>query len=143
VDLPYELSPDDVYLTSGCSHAIEIVCSVLAGRHGGANILLPRPGYLFYEARAAFNSMEIRYFDLLPESGWEVNLDAVEAITDGNTVAMVLVNPGNPCSNVPTSTPTSIWPRQATIRSACLDGSSSSCRKLIGVLKCTFFLFCM
>lgn len=100
LDLPYELSPDDVYLTSGCSQAIEIVCSVLAGRPGASNILLPRPGYLFYEARAAFNGMEVRYFDLLPDSDWEADLDAVEALADGNTVAMVLVNPGNPCGNV-------------------------------------------
>ncbi|VAH01673.1 unnamed protein product [Triticum turgidum subsp. durum] len=100
LDLPYELSPDDVYLTSGCSQAIEIVCSVLAGRPGAHNILLPRPGYLFYEARAAFNGMEARYFDLLPDSDWEADLDAVEALADGNTVAMVLVNPGNPCGNV-------------------------------------------
>ncbi|KAM3400457.1 hypothetical protein ACQJBY_005372 [Aegilops geniculata] len=100
LDLPYELSPDDVYLTSGCSQAIEIVCSVLAGRPGASNILLPRPGYLFYEARAAFNGMEARYFDLLPDSDWEADLGAVEALADGNTVAMVLVNPGNPCGNV-------------------------------------------
>ena len=73
---------------------------VLAGRPGSANILLPRPGYLFYEARAAFNGMEVRYFDLLPESGWEADLDAVEAIADGNSVAMVIVNPGNPYANV-------------------------------------------
>ncbi|KAM3406836.1 hypothetical protein ACQJBY_000723 [Aegilops geniculata] len=100
LDLPYELSPDDVYLTSGCSQAIEIVCSVLAGRPGARNILLPRPGYLFYEARAAFNGLEARYFDLLPDSDWEADLDAVEALADRNTVAMVLVNPGNPCGNV-------------------------------------------
>jgi tyrosine aminotransferase len=127
VDLPYELSPDDVYLTSGCSQAIEIVCSVLAGRPGGANILLPRPGYLFYEARAAFNGMEVRYFDLLPESGWEVDLDAVEAIADRNTVGMVIVNPGNPCGNVYTYEHLA----KASHDPICLDGSSSNCRKII------------
>jgi tyrosine aminotransferase len=92
------LSPDDVYLTSGCAQAIEIVCSVLA--RPGANILVPRPGYLFYEARAVFNGMEARYFDLLPEKDWEVDIDAVQALADKNTVAMVIVNPGNPCGNV-------------------------------------------
>lgn len=97
-DLPYELSVDDVYLTSGCTQAIEIVCSVLA-RHG-ANVLLPRPGYLFYEARAVLNGMEARYFDLVAERGWEVDLDGVQALADRNTVAMVIVNPGNPCGNV-------------------------------------------
>uniref|UniRef100_A0A0E0MGA5 Aminotransferase class I/classII large domain-containing protein n=1 Tax=Oryza punctata TaxID=4537 RepID=A0A0E0MGA5_ORYPU len=100
-DLPYELSADDVYLTSGCAQAIEIICSVLA--RPGANILCPRPGYLFHEARAVFNGMEVRYFDLLPESAWEVDLDGVQALADKNTVAMVIINPGNPCGNVYTS----------------------------------------
>ncbi|CAD6344013.1 unnamed protein product [Miscanthus lutarioriparius] len=97
-DLPYELSIDDVYLTNGCAQAIEIVCSVLA--RPGANILLPRPGYKFYEARAVFNGMEARYFDLLPEKDWEVDTDGVQALADKNTVAIVIINPGNPCGNV-------------------------------------------
>ncbi|CAL9181477.1 unnamed protein product [Musa hybrid cultivar] len=96
-DLPYELSPDDVYLTNGCAQAIEIVVSILA--RPGANILLPRPGYQFYAARAAYNGIEVRYFNLLPESKWEVDLDGLEALADENTVAMVIVNPGNPCGN--------------------------------------------
>jgi tyrosine aminotransferase len=62
--------------------------------------LLPRPGYLFYEARAAFNGMEARYFNLLPEKDWEVDIHGVQALADDNTVAMVIVNPGNPCGNV-------------------------------------------
>ncbi|XP_062183211.1 nicotianamine aminotransferase 1-like [Phragmites australis] len=97
-NLPYELSADDVYLSSGCAQAIEIICSVLA--RPGANILLPRPGYLFYKARAIFNGMEVRYFDLVPDRGWEVDLDGLQALADKNTVAMVIVNPGNPCGNV-------------------------------------------
>ncbi|CAD6256736.1 unnamed protein product [Miscanthus lutarioriparius] len=80
------------------SLAIEIVCSVLA--RPGANILLPRPGYKFYEARAVFNGMEARYFDLLPEKDWEVDTDGVQALADKNTVAIVIINPGNPCGNV-------------------------------------------
>ncbi|KAL6654799.1 hypothetical protein ACP70R_008264 [Stipagrostis hirtigluma subsp. patula] len=97
-DLPYKLSADDVYLTSGCAQAIEIICSVLA--RPGASILLPRPGYMFHEARAVYNGMEARYFNLLPDRGWEVDLDGLQALADKNTVAMVIVNPGNPCGNV-------------------------------------------
>ncbi|KAK1324740.1 Nicotianamine aminotransferase B [Acorus calamus] len=97
-DLPCELSPDDVYLTSGCTQAIELVLSVLA--RPGANILLPRPGFPFYEARTAFSGLEARHFDLLPHKGWGIDLDAVEALADENTVAIVLINPGNPCGNV-------------------------------------------
>ncbi|CAO2142018.1 unnamed protein product [Urochloa humidicola] len=44
--------------------------------------------------------MEARYFDLLPEKDWEVDIDGVQALADENTVAMVIVNPGNPCGNV-------------------------------------------
>ncbi|KAJ4958226.1 hypothetical protein NE237_025337 [Protea cynaroides] len=97
-DLPYKLSPDDVFVTSGATQAIEIILTVLA--RPGANILLPRPGYSVYEARAACSNLEVRHFDLLPEKGWEADLDAVEAIADENTVAMVIINPGNPCGNV-------------------------------------------
>ncbi|KAH9743875.1 Aminotran 1 2 domain-containing protein [Citrus sinensis] len=97
-DLPYKLSPDDVYLTLGCTQAIEVILTVLA--RPGANILLPRPGFPYYEARATHSHLEVRHFDLLPAKGWEVDLDAVEALADENTVALVIINPGNPCGNV-------------------------------------------
>ncbi|KAH7533392.1 nicotianamine aminotransferase 1 [Ziziphus jujuba] len=96
--LSYQLSPDHVCITAGCTQAIEIILSVLACP--GANILLPRPGYPQYEARAAFSKLEARHFDLLPEKAWEVDLDAVEALADHNTVAMVIINPTNPCGSV-------------------------------------------
>ncbi|XP_068659981.1 nicotianamine aminotransferase 1-like [Aristolochia californica] len=97
-DLPYKLSPDDVFLTLGCSQAIEVILAVLA--RPKANILLPRPGFPFYEARAAYCGLEVRHFDLLPDQNWEVDLGAVRALADKNTVAMVIINPGNPCGNV-------------------------------------------
>ncbi|KAM3240881.1 hypothetical protein ACQJBY_054118 [Aegilops geniculata] len=97
-DLPYELSPDDIYLTSGCVQAIEIMISVLA--QPGANILLPRPGFPMYESRTTFSELEVRYFDLVPERGWEADLESVKAIADENTVAMLIINPSNPCGSV-------------------------------------------
>ncbi|KAJ9686264.1 hypothetical protein PVL29_015257 [Vitis rotundifolia] len=97
-DLPYQLSPDDIYITIGCTQAIEIMIQVLA--RPGANILLPRPGFPFYETRAAADNLEVRHFDLLPEHGWEVDLEAVKALADENTVAMVIINPGNPSGSV-------------------------------------------
>ncbi|OIT38691.1 PREDICTED: tyrosine aminotransferase-like [Nicotiana attenuata] len=97
-DLPYKLSPDDVYLTIGCTQAIEIILNVLA--RPNANILLPRPGFPYYEARAAYSHLEMRHFNLLPEKKWEVDLNSVESLADENTVAMVIINPGNPCGNV-------------------------------------------
>lgn len=98
LDLPYTLQPDDVYVTAGCTQAIEIAVSIL-GRPG-ANILLPRPGFPIYGLCAAFRHVETRYFDLLPQKHWEVDLKAVEDLADHNTVAIVVINPGNPCGNV-------------------------------------------
>ncbi|KAL5998863.1 Nicotianamine aminotransferase 1 [Asimina triloba] len=97
-DLPYKLSADDVFLTVGCTQSIEVVMSALA--RPGCNILLPNPGYRFYEARAALAGVEVRHFNLVPERNWEVDLDAVESLADKNTVAMLLINPGNPCGNI-------------------------------------------
>ncbi|RHN75765.1 putative aromatic-amino-acid transaminase [Medicago truncatula] len=97
-DLPYQLSPEDIFLTVGGTQAIDIILPVLA--RPGANILLPRPGYPQYDSRAASCLLEVRYFDLLPQRRWEVDLDSIEALTDENTVAMVLINPSNPCGNV-------------------------------------------
>ncbi|KAJ4770234.1 Tyrosine aminotransferase [Rhynchospora pubera] len=96
--LPYELSPDDVFITAGCNQSIELVATSLA--RPGANILLPRPGYPMYETHCVFSNLEFRHFDLIPERGWEIDLDQVEQSCDENTVAMVIINPGNPCGSV-------------------------------------------
>uniref|UniRef100_A0A0C9RQN5 TSA: Wollemia nobilis Ref_Wollemi_Transcript_1586_1735 transcribed RNA sequence n=1 Tax=Wollemia nobilis TaxID=56998 RepID=A0A0C9RQN5_9CONI len=95
---PYTLDANDVYLTVGCTQAIEIAITVL-GREG-ANVLLPRPGFPYYEAVLAFKGIEVRYYDLVPERDWEIDLGQVEAIADSNTVAMVIINPSNPCGIV-------------------------------------------
>ncbi|PHU12388.1 putative aminotransferase TAT2 [Capsicum chinense] len=97
-DLPYKLSPDDIYLTSGCGQAIEVLLNALA--RPNANILLPTPGFPYYEVWAGFTQIEMRHFNLLPEKEWEVDLNEVESLADENTVAMVIINPGNPCGNV-------------------------------------------
>ncbi|KAA8526808.1 hypothetical protein F0562_008963 [Nyssa sinensis] len=98
LNLPYKLSPDDIYVTAGCTQAIDVALSILA--RPGANVLLPRPGFPIYELCAGFRHLEVRHFDLLPEKGWEVDLNAIEALADHNTIAMVIINPGNPCGNV-------------------------------------------
>ncbi|KAI3515477.1 hypothetical protein L1887_14373 [Cichorium endivia] len=97
-DIPYKLTTDDVFLTVGAEHAIHVLLTVLACP--GANILFPKPNYPTYEARARFSSLEVRHFDLIPEKGWEVDLDGVKALADDKTVAIVLINPGNPCGSV-------------------------------------------
>ena len=97
-DLPNKLSSDDVLVTLGCTQAIEIIITALA--RPGANVLLPRPGFLHYETRARCSNLEVRHYKLIPEQGWEIDFENVKALSDENTAAMVLINPGNPCGNV-------------------------------------------
>ncbi|CAN0915586.1 Nicotianamine aminotransferase 1 [Linum grandiflorum] len=97
-ELPYKLTANDVFLTVGCTQAIEVAITALA--RPGANILLPRPGYPDYESFAAQRLLQVRHYDLLPDKGWDIDLEAVEAIADENTVAIAVINPGNPCGNV-------------------------------------------
>ncbi|KAI6697318.1 hypothetical protein NL676_017437 [Syzygium grande] len=97
-DLPYKLLPDDVFVTSGCKDAIQVMINVLA--RAGSNVLLPRPGFPRYETFCAFSQLEVRHYELLPDKGWEVCLDSIEALTDKKTAAIVVINPGNPCGNV-------------------------------------------
>nr|ACH41761.1 SUR1-like protein [Brassica rapa subsp. chinensis] len=97
-DLPNKLTPDDIFLTAGCNQGIELVFESLA--RPNANILLPRPGFPHYDARAVYSGLEIRKFDLLPDREWEIDLEGVEAVADENTVAIVVINPNNPCGNV-------------------------------------------
>ncbi|CAH2061151.1 unnamed protein product [Thlaspi arvense] len=98
-ELPTKLSPEHVYITGGCNQAIEILMDSLSG-NPAANILLPRPGYPHYDARAVYSHVEVRKYDLLPERDFEIDLNELEAIADENTVAMILINPNNPCGNV-------------------------------------------
>ncbi|MCD7448228.1 hypothetical protein HAX54_039989 [Datura stramonium] len=97
-DLPYDLSPEDVYVTAGCTQAIETAVSILA--KSNCNILLPRPGFPTYALCAAFRKVEVRYYDLVPDRNWQVNLKDIENLADQNTIAIVIINPGNPCGNV-------------------------------------------
>nr|GEU66556.1 tyrosine/nicotianamine aminotransferase, pyridoxal phosphate-dependent transferase [Tanacetum cinerariifolium] len=97
-DLSYKLTADDIFLTVGANHAIEVLLKVLG--QPGANILFPTPNYPLYEAQSSLSPLEVRHFNLLPEKGWEVDIDGVKALADDKTVAIVLINPGNPCGNV-------------------------------------------
>ncbi|GJS07524.1 probable aminotransferase TAT2 [Tanacetum coccineum] len=88
----------DVYITAGCTQAIEVTISILAKPN--AKMLVPKPEFPIYELCAAFRNVEIRHYDLLSEKGWEVDLNAIDELVDENTVAIMIINPRIPCGNV-------------------------------------------
>ncbi|CAH1982444.1 unnamed protein product [Acanthoscelides obtectus] len=95
-----QISPSDVILCSGCSSALEHAITVLACGKKGHNILIPRPGFPIYRTLAEAIGVGVRYYNLLPEQNWEVDLFHLESQIDHNTAALVINNPSNPCGSV-------------------------------------------
>nr|XP_025039548.1 tyrosine aminotransferase [Pelodiscus sinensis] len=92
------LEAQDVILTSGCSQAIELVLAVLA--NPGQNILVPRPGFSLYKTLALSLGIEVKFYNLLPERAWEIDLKHLESLVDEKTACLIVNNPSNPCGSV-------------------------------------------
>lgn len=88
----------DVFITSGCSHALDLCISLLA--EPGQNILIPRPGFLLYQTLAHGFGIRTKFYDLVPERDFEIDLHSLEAAIDKNTAAIIFNNPSNPCGSV-------------------------------------------
>eukprot|EP00897_Mesotaenium_endlicherianum_P005200 jgi/Mesen1/4708/ME000241S03746 len=94
-----KLDPEsDVWLTSGCGHSLQLALDALC--NPGANVLLPRPGFPFYELYCRYLGVEVRFYDLQPGRDWEVDCRQLASLADARTAAVVVCNPGNPSSSV-------------------------------------------
>eukprot|EP00189_Rhodosorus_marinus_P003158 CAMPEP_0113965082 /NCGR_PEP_ID=MMETSP0011_2-20120614/7541_1 /TAXON_ID=101924 /ORGANISM="Rhodosorus marinus" /LENGTH=454 /DNA_ID=CAMNT_0000977543 /DNA_START=228 /DNA_END=1592 /DNA_ORIENTATION=- /assembly_acc=CAM_ASM_000156 len=94
------VEPEDVILTSGCSHALQMTVTALVDPSRNQNILLPRPGFPLYQTIAEHVGVEIREYPLDPDRDWEVDLDALDDLIDSKTAAVLINNPSNPCGSV-------------------------------------------
>ncbi len=92
------LSPDDVVLTAGTSGAVEVAIGALANE--GDNILIPQPGFPLFRTIAEGFGVECRYYKLLPNQSWAIDLEHLATLADSRTVAIVVNNPSNPCGSV-------------------------------------------
>ncbi|KAI6661244.1 tyrosine aminotransferase [Oopsacas minuta] len=92
------LSPDDVYLTHGCSGAIQFAFQALLSP--GQNVLTPRPGFSVYNTMCSSLQIENRLYRLDPARTYEADLTDLESKIDSNTGAIVVNNPSNPCGSV-------------------------------------------
>lgn len=66
----------------------------------GENLLVAKPSFPVVKAICDNLGVEIRYYDLIAEKGWEVNLDTFRSLIDKKTKAILVTNPSNPCSTV-------------------------------------------
>lgn len=90
---------EDVFLTSGCSHALQMVISGAVSE--GDYILLPQPGFSIYKTITDHFGIEAIYYPLLPDNQWQVDLGKVaEMIEQVKPRAWLINNPSNPCGSV-------------------------------------------
>ncbi|KAI9917608.1 hypothetical protein PsorP6_013145 [Peronosclerospora sorghi] len=92
------LTMEDVIIASGCSGAIEIAFQGLL--NPGDNILLPKPGFPLYQALCESHQVECRFYNLMPEKKWEIDLHQMQSLVDDRTKAILINNPSNPCGSV-------------------------------------------
>lgn len=92
------ISPDDVILCSGCSSALDFCITALA--QAGDNILCAKPGFSIYQTLAEGMGIAVKYYDLLADRNWEIDLMQMESLIDERTRAIVVTNPSNPCGSV-------------------------------------------
>ncbi|XP_057291546.1 tyrosine aminotransferase-like [Hydractinia symbiolongicarpus] len=92
------LTEKDIVITSACSGAIEICIGTLA--NPGDNMLCPKPGFSLYKTIGTSNGVDVRYYNLMPNKEWEVDLEHMESLIDEKTKFIVVNNPSNPCGSV-------------------------------------------
>lgn len=68
---------NDVILSFGCSGAMYNSISALC--ETGDNILVPRPGFPLCLPIAENLGLNLKYYDLLPEKSWEIDLDSLKS----------------------------------------------------------------
>lgn len=86
-----EVTPDDVILSSGCSHALEMAALTLVAP--GENILIPRPSYN-YKTWIDGMKIETKAYNLDPDKQWDIDLTHLESLIDEKTRAIIINNPG-------------------------------------------------
>jgi tyrosine aminotransferase len=85
---------DDVILSSGCSHALEM--AIVAIADPGQNILVPRPGFPLYSTLCHPNGIETKQYKLEMDDKGLIDLVHLESLIDSQTRAIIVNNPSNP-----------------------------------------------
>ena len=93
----HKVTSDDVCITSGCSHALDMAIAVLC--NPGSEILIPSPGFSLYRTLANYRGCEFKLYNLIPENQWEADLKHMESLINEKTRAILVNNPSNPCGS--------------------------------------------
>jgi tyrosine aminotransferase len=90
---------EDVFLTCGCSQAIDLALTALANPGGEHEILIPRPGFSLYRALLDSKGIAYKYYDLDSNQKWQVNISSLKSLVSERTAGILINNPSNPCGS--------------------------------------------
>ncbi len=93
-----DVSPGDVFITSGASEAIEIAMTAML--EPGDNILTPMPGYPLYSAVLCKLNVDERPYRLDPYNAWRPDIGHLRSLIDERTRGIVIINPNHPTGAV-------------------------------------------
>lgn len=93
------IQAEDVFLTCGCSQAIDQALTAIANPGGEHEIVIPRPGFSLYRALLDSKGIAWRYYDLDPNRKWQVDIASLERVVSERTVGILINNPSNPCGS--------------------------------------------
>jgi aspartate/methionine/tyrosine aminotransferase len=89
-----DVNVDTVQVVTGASEAILILMWLAA--EAGANVVLPQPGYPPFSALPESLGIETRFYTLLKENAFRVDLDEIKQLVDRNTKLILINSPHNP-----------------------------------------------
>jgi len=93
-----QITAEDIILTSGCSQALDFAIESLCSP--GSSILLPAPGFPLYQTICMHLGVNMKFYPLLPNEGWNADFFELEKLVDSSTRAILICNPSNPCGSV-------------------------------------------
>ncbi|MEM6512164.1 MAG: aminotransferase class I/II-fold pyridoxal phosphate-dependent enzyme [Pseudomonadota bacterium] len=94
----FDVTADDVFVGNGVSELIDL--SLRALLNPGDEVLIPSPDYPLWSAAVTLNGGVVRYYDCLPENGFQPELAQIQSLLGEKTRAIVVINPNNPSGAV-------------------------------------------
>ncbi len=92
------VTAEEVFIGNGVSELIDL--SLRALLNPGDEVLIPSPDYPLWSAAVSLNGGVPRYYDCLPADGFIPDPNAIAALINDRTRAVVVINPNNPSGAV-------------------------------------------
>ena len=92
------VTAEEVFIGNGVSELIDL--SLRALLNPGDEVLIPSPDHPLWSAAVSLNGGVPRYYDCLPANGFIPEPNAIAALINNKTRAVVVINPNNPSGAV-------------------------------------------